>query len=106
MYKYVIVTDPATAAGYRLAGVEVHEVSSPAEARNVIPPLLNADDTGIIGVSEEFMSALDPELLSRIEETYRPIIIPIPGRLQKVASESYIERLLRKAIGYNIVVRH
>jgi V/A-type H+-transporting ATPase subunit F len=105
MYKYVIVTDPETAAGFRLAGVEVIEVSTPEEARKLIPPLLDADDTGIIGVSEEFMSVLDPELLARIDKTYRPVIIPIPGRAKKVMSETYIERLLRRAIGYNIVVR-
>jgi V/A-type H+-transporting ATPase subunit F len=105
MYKYVIVTDPDTAAGFRLAGVEVIEVSTPEEAKKAIPPLLNADDTGIIGISEEFMSVLDPELLASIEKTYRPIIIPIPSRAKKVVSETYIERLLRRAIGYNIVVR-
>jgi V/A-type H+-transporting ATPase subunit F len=105
MYKYVIVTDPETAAGFRLAGVEVIEVSTPEEAKKAIPPLLNADDTGIIGISEEFMSVLDSELLASIEKTYRPIIIPIPSRAKKVVSETYIERLLRRAIGYNIVVR-
>ena len=51
------------------------------------------------------MSVLDPELLATIEKTYRPIIIPIPSRAKKVVSETYIERLLRRAIGYNIVVR-
>lgn len=105
MYKYVIVTDPETAAGFRLAGVDVIEVSSPEEAKKAIPPLLNADDTGIIGVSEEYMSVLDTELMASIEKTYRPIIIPIPSRAKKVVSETYIERLLRRAIGYNIVVR-
>ncbi len=105
MYKYVVVTDPETAAGFRLAGVEVIEISSPEEAKKTIPALLNADDTGIVGISEEFMSVLDPELLATIEKTYRPIIIPIPSRAKKVVSETYIERLLRRAIGYNIVVR-
>ena len=105
MYKYVIVTDPESAPGFRLAGVDVIEVGSPDEARKLIPPLLNADDTGIIGVSEEFMSVLDNELLANIEKTYRPVIIPIPSRSKRVATGSYIERLLRRAIGYNIVVR-
>ena len=105
MYKYVIVTDPESAAGFRLAGVDVIEVGSPEEAKKLIPPLLNADDTGIIGVSEDFMSVLDEELLANIEKTYRPVIIPIPSRARKVVAGSYIERLLRRAIGYNIVVR-
>lgn len=105
MYKYMIVTDPSSAAGYRLAGVDVIEVKGPDEAKKVIPPLLNADDTGIIGISEDFMSLLDKDLLSTIENTYRPIIIPIPSTSKSVPSGSYIERLLRRAIGYNIVVR-
>lgn len=105
MYKYTIVTDPSSAAGYRLAGVDVIEVKGPDEAKKVIPPLLNADDTGIIGISEDFMSLLDRDLLATIESTYRPIIIPIPSTSKGVPSGSYIERLLRRAIGYNIVVR-
>lgn len=105
MYKYVIVTDPGTAAGFRLAGVDVIEVTGPDEAKKVIPPLLNADDTGIIGISEDFMSLLDRDVLTSIEKTYRPIIIPIPSTSRNVPSGSYIERLLRRAIGYNIVVR-
>ena len=83
MYKYVIVTDPESAAGFRLAGVEVLEIGGPDQAKKLIPPLLNADDTGIIGVSEEFMAVLDPELLANIEKSYRPVIIPIPSRTRK-----------------------
>jgi V/A-type H+/Na+-transporting ATPase subunit F len=105
MYKYVIVTDPESAAGFRLAGVEVLEIAGPDEAKKLIPPLLNADDTGIIGINEEFMSLLDNEMLAKIEKTYRPVIIPIPSRSKRVAAGSYIERLLRRAIGYNVVVR-
>jgi V/A-type H+/Na+-transporting ATPase subunit F len=105
MYRYLIVTDPETAAGFRLAGVDVIGVATPEEAKKIIPPLLNADDTGVIGISEDFMALLDPELMAEIEKTYRPVIIPIPSRSRGVVSESYIERLLRRAIGYNIVVR-
>jgi V/A-type H+/Na+-transporting ATPase subunit F len=105
MYKFVIVTDPESAAGFRLAGVEVIEIEGTDQAKKLLPPLLNADDAGIIGVSEEFMAVLDPELLANIEKSYRPVIIPIPSRAKGVAPGSYIERLLRRAIGYNIVVR-
>ena len=100
-----MVTDPETAPGFRLAGVEVLEVATAEEATNLIPPLLFKDDTGIVAVNEDFMASLDDKLMQKIEKTHRPIILPIPSRTRQIDRTDYIERLLRRAIGYNIVVR-
>ena len=105
MYKFVVVTDPQTAPGFRLAGVEVLEAATAEEAKSVIPPLLFKDDTGIVAVNEDFMGSLDTKLMEKIEKTHRPIVIPIPSRTRQINREDYIERMLRRAIGYNIVVR-
>jgi len=105
MYKFVVVTDPDSASGFRLAGVDVLEASSLDEAKKIIHLLIYKDDTGIVAISEDFMAALDEKLLGRIAKTYRPIIIPIPSRIKGIERTSYIERLLQRAIGYNIVLR-
>jgi V/A-type H+-transporting ATPase subunit F len=105
LYKFVVVTDPETAPGFRLAGVDVVEASNVEEAKKIIPSLLFKDDTGIVAVNEDFMASLDEKLMERIEKTHRPIIIPIPSRIRLIDRTDYIERLLRRAIGYNIVVR-
>ncbi|HUU75542.1 MAG TPA: V-type ATP synthase subunit F [Methanoregulaceae archaeon] len=105
MYKFTVVTDPDTAAGFRLAGVDVIEVDGLDEAKRVIPDLLFQDDSGIVAVNEDFMQVLDDKLMSKIEKTYRPIILPIPVRKKGAGGVSYIEKLLRRAIGYNIVLR-
>jgi V/A-type H+/Na+-transporting ATPase subunit F len=105
MYKFVIVTDSDRASGFRLAGVEVQEADSPEEAKRVISPLLYKDDIGIVAVNEEFMLTLDDKLMTRIEKLARPLIIPIPSKSKELDRRSYIERLLRKAIGYNIVLK-
>ena len=105
MYKFVVVTDPDSAPGFRLAGVDVMEASTLEEAKKIIPPLVLKDDTGIVAISEDMMAALDEKLLEKIDKTYRPIIIPIPARIQTMSRTSYIERLLQRAIGYNIVIR-
>jgi V/A-type H+-transporting ATPase subunit F len=105
MYKFVVVTDPETAPGFRLAGVDVVEAGSVEEARSLIPPLLFRDDTGIVAVNEEFMAALDQKVLGKMEKTHRPLLIPIPSGAGKGEGRGYIERLLQRAIGYNIVVR-
>jgi len=105
LYKFVVVTDPDTASGFRLAGVDVLEASTIEEAKRIITSLLFKDDTGIVAVNEDFIDAMDEKVMERIEKTYRPIVIPIPSRARRVDRAEYIERLLRRAIGYKIVVR-
>jgi V/A-type H+/Na+-transporting ATPase subunit F len=105
MYKFVIVTDRDRASGFRLAGAEVYEARDASEAKDVIPPLLHKDDIGIVAVNEEYMLSLDEKLMNRIEKMHRPLIIPIPSKKKELDRRTYIERLLRKAIGYNIVLK-
>ncbi len=105
MYKFVAVTDRDTASGFRLAGVDAFEAAGPGDAKNIITALVHKEDTGIIVVNEEYLSLLDEKLRDRLERLTRPIIIPIPSGSKALDRRSYIERLLRKAIGYNVVMR-
>jgi len=105
MYRLMVLTDPDTAAGFRMAGVETHEAADGEEARRILPELLQEDDAGIIAINEDFVQGLDDRLMGRIEQSSRPIVIPIPGRSRQGGGMAYIERLLRRAIGYNIVLR-
>ena len=105
MYKFIVVTDPDTAPGFRLAGVDVMEIHNSEEVRTLLPSLLLKDDTGIIAINEDYMASLDEKMMEKIERSYRPIIIPIPSGAKRLDRTSYIEGLLRRAIGYNIVLR-
>ncbi|KQC04330.1 MAG: ATPase [Methanoculleus sp. SDB] len=104
MYRFMIVTDPDSAPGFRMAGVDVIVASGVEEAGLLLPTLLLKDDTGIVAVNEDFMESIDEKLLDKIEKTYRPIIIPIPAGTKGMDRSNYVERLIRKAIGHNIVV--
>ena len=105
MYKFVVVTDSDRASGFRLAGAEVIEAADVAEARALIPPLLYKDDIGIVAVNEDYMLSLDEKVMDRIEKMHRPLIIPLPSKSKEIDRRTYIERLLKKAIGYNIVLK-
>ena len=105
MFKFVVVADPDTAPGYRLAGVEAYEAAGPGAVKELLAALCAKEDIGVVAVSEEFLDALDEKFRDRIERLQRPIVIAIPSRLKGVDRRQYIERLLRKAIGYNIVMR-
>jgi V/A-type H+-transporting ATPase subunit F len=105
MYKFMVVTDADRAAGFRLAGADVLEAADATEARTVVPPLMYRDDIGIVAINEEYMLSLDEKLMDRIERLHRPLIIPLPSKSKEVDRRAYIERLLKKAIGYNIVLK-
>ncbi len=105
MHKFVAVTDRDSAAGFRLAGVDAFEAAGPEDAKGIIASLINKDDMGIVAVDEDFLTLLDEKLREKLEKLHRPIIISIPSRAKGADRRSYIERLLRKAIGYNVVMR-
>jgi V/A-type H+-transporting ATPase subunit F len=105
MHKFVVVTDRDSAAGFRLAGVDAFEATGPDDAKGIITSLINKDDMGIVAVNEDFLTLLDEKLREKLEKLHRPIIVPIPSRSKGADRRSYIERLLRKAIGYNVVMR-
>jgi V/A-type H+/Na+-transporting ATPase subunit F len=105
MYRFIVITDPESATGFRLAGAEVLEAESAIEASVQFSEVIVSEDAGIIAIREDYLADIDPKLYERIERCYHPIVIPIPAPRNKERAGSYVEKLLRRAIGYNVVMR-
>jgi V/A-type H+-transporting ATPase subunit F len=108
LYRLVVLTDPDTADGFRLAGVDVDVVDSPEMARSRLVSLLDDDSTGIIAVNERMMSAVDERIQKKIDSIYRPIVVSLPIRETLELGEdhrAYLSRLIRRAIGFDITLR-
>lgn len=108
MYKVVILTDPDTALGFRLAGVSVYEVETQAQATSELSRLLEDDDTGILAVNEGFLDAIDDRIRERIEATYRPIVVSLPVREQIGAigeRKAILARLIHRAVGFDVTLK-
>jgi len=108
LYKAIVVTDPETADGFRLAGVDVIEAEGPEEARERIRALLDDETAGILAVNESFYEALDDKTREKIDSIYRPIVIPLPVReAVEMAGErrAYLARLIHRAIGFDITLK-
>jgi V/A-type H+/Na+-transporting ATPase subunit F len=106
--KLIVLTDPDTADGFRLAGVDVYAVDSPEQARTVLARLLNDDSSGIVALNEEFVGAIDERMQKKIDSIYRPIVIPLPIKHVLGAGEArrmYLARLIRRAVGFDITLR-
>jgi V/A-type H+/Na+-transporting ATPase subunit F len=108
MYKIVVVTDPDTAQGFRLAGVDVHEAKSHEDAAKEINKLLEDDLTGILAVNESFLGVLDDRAQAKIESSYRPIVVslPVKEKLGAVGERrAFLARLVHRAVGFDVTLK-
>lgn len=108
MYRLAVLTDPDTADGFRLAGVDVYEAETGEIARRILAQLVDDDTTGIIAVNTAMMEAIDERLQRKIDTIYRPIVISLPiTEKLRVGEErgAYLSRLIRRAIGFDITLR-
>jgi len=108
LYRLIVLTDPDTADGFGLAGVDVVVAESQDDARRKLNTLLDDDASGIVAINEAFMTDIDERTQLKINTTYRPIVITLPIR-EKLATEedhrAYLSRLIRRAIGFDITLR-
>ncbi|WP_447974708.1 V-type ATP synthase subunit F [Nitrospira sp. Kam-Ns4a] len=108
MARLRVLTDSETALGFRLAGVEVTEVATPAEAGERLLALLRARETGIVIYNEDFVSAVPEPTRTALEESLTPVFFALPvARTAPLGEprEDYLARLLRRAIGYQLKLK-
>lgn len=108
MYKVVVLTDPDTALGFRLAGVDVYIAEDSEEAKREISRLIEDDRTGILAVNESFLSLIDERMRNKIESIYRPIVVSLPVR-EKIGAvgerKAFLARLVHRAVGFDVTLR-
>lgn len=105
MYDLVVITDPETSIGFRLAGVETFPAEDDSAAGRHLQNCLQNKDIGIIALSEDFAPSLDHKLTQRLEESIYPTLILIPSgnRLRAgLAQERMLRGLIKNAIGFDL----
>ena len=108
MYKVIVITDPETADGFRLAGVDVVAADTPESAGEQISSIMDEENAGILAVNQGYYEAIDPRIMQKIESRYRPIVVPIPVReMVEVGEErsAYLARLIHRAVGFDITLK-
>lgn len=104
-YRIAVITDPETATGFRLAGVEVREAAAPAAALDHLRTLLTLD-YGIVAMNEDLLTPLTQDLARLMRDRDLPIIVPFPApRPQLESGEDYIARLVKEHIGFYVKLR-
>lgn len=99
-----VVSRPALAAGFELAGLAVTCVDDGAAAADAVKRWAGEAEVGLVLVDDGLYRALPRDLLKRLERNALPVVAPVPMPRWDVASnaEAYIVEILRQAIGYRV----
>ncbi len=105
--KIAVLTDPESAAGYRLGGLEVAVAPDPDQARELLARLVRQGDYALVVVSMTLLP--DPHQAVKLEMRGRdlPILLSAPSRSRAAAgsgpeAEAYLRQLIRETMGYEI----
>lgn len=107
MERLAVITDPSTATGFRLAGIETFEVSDVHEMRSKVLELMKSDSYGLIAVNEDLGSDLGDDINRLVKTQALPVILPFPvpkgGRVE--SGEAYLSKLVKQAIGFYVKLK-
>lgn len=104
MLRLVVLSSPALADGFRLAGPATVEARPGPAAVAAARALAGAGDVGVLLVTTDLWSSLDERLRGALERSARPIVLPIPpGVVTDVLTRrQLLGEMLERAIGYRI----
>jgi len=105
--KIAVLTDYESAAGYRLAGLEVVVAEDDAAAAKTLARMVQEEVYALIAVQATLMP--DPYRVIKREMRGRdlPVLLPVPSIDSTVAdrgadAKAYLRRLIVETIGYEI----
>jgi vacuolar-type H+-ATPase subunit F/Vma7 len=100
-----VLSSPAAAAGFRLAGLAPVEAGDPAEGARRLLVLLDDGDAGVVLVEQTFYDALSEPARRALARRALPMIVPFPAPSwtpPDAGPAAFITELLRQAIGYRV----
>ncbi len=107
MSRLLIVTRPALAAGFQLAGVDAYGVEDAESAQELIGGWLDAGEAGLLALDDGYLSRLDTAFIERLNSS-NLAYLAIPGgeTLGSAASRQHrIAEMIRYAIGFRITFK-
>ena len=105
MRRVLFITPDDLPLGFAIAGLEQLAVSGD-EVTSVLEKLTQDDDVGVLILDERLMPEIDETWLKKTEQRWSGIllILPAPERMEEVG-EDYLQRMIRRALGYHVRIR-
>jgi vacuolar-type H+-ATPase subunit F/Vma7 len=108
MNKVLVITYSDIAVGFKLAGVDVITPHKDEEISDLFEECLDNNEYGLVAVEEIFLANLNEGIRKKLARAGKPIIVPIttPRKwAKKEEADTYLARLVRKAIGYQVKIK-
>ena len=108
MYRILIMTYPEVATGYRLSGADVLEFKEDEAITSSLEEIFKKKVYGLLAVEEVMLENVPEDLMKKIAREGIPVVVPIntpKGWYGAETAESYIARIIRKAIGYEVKIK-
>ncbi len=102
--RFVVVTPPELAGGFRLAGVATVVVAPDGDAAAAVQSLAAREDVGLVLVTEDVWRTVPERARASLENLVRPIVLGIPAGAgaDAEARRAMIGEALQRAIGHRI----
>ena len=105
--KIAILTDPESAAGYRLAGLAVFVAADTTEAAERLANLVEEDAYALIAVDVALLQDPYEAVKRQMRGRDLPVLLPAPSIFSTLKeggedAEAYMRRLIIETMGYEI----
>jgi vacuolar-type H+-ATPase subunit F/Vma7 len=78
MSRFVVITQPELADGFRLAGVETFAINEAEEAEKLIAPWLENKDDLLIALDDGIFKKIDKSLIVQMYASSHILLVTIP----------------------------
>lgn len=102
-----VVARPASARGFRLAGLPVRDAVDAEGAEATIRRLVDDGEAAVVFVQRSLFDGLSDGLRRSLEAVPVPVVVPFPDPTwrEAEAAEEWVVELLRRAVGYRVQLR-
>jgi V/A-type H+-transporting ATPase subunit F len=104
MKKIVFITPEDAEYGFSLAGVIQYSIKD-RDFEETIKKVMADPETGLIAIDERLVNTFRHERLKRLEERFSGVVVIIPAPEKPEEVEDYLQRIIRRAIGYHVRLR-
>jgi V/A-type H+-transporting ATPase subunit F len=106
--RIAVLASAATAAGWRLAGLDAVEAAPGEAGTAALDALLDTADLGVVLVEQPLYDGLDADARAALARRPLPMVVPYPAPSPEPGgggADAVIAELLRQAIGYRVRLR-
>ncbi len=102
MTGVVFMTPEDARYGFSLAG-SMQLTIKPEQAEQMLRQTIADQDIGVVVIDERLVKTIAEKDFAELEQSWRGLLVTLPAPMHKVdAEEDYLQRLIRRALGYHV----